>query len=82
MTELEFPQECQFRIIAEDLDNMHFVIETVLMELGVTAPLRRANTSAGGKYVSYSVTTIVDSRDAMNRIDHELRQVAGVRMVL
>ncbi len=80
--ELQFPVECHFRVVAENQPNMGFVIETVLMELGVTAPLETANTSANAKYVSFSVTTIVDSREMMNRIDAELRQIVGVKMVM
>ena len=81
-SDLEFPVECHFRIIAHDLPNIYFVIETVLMELGVTAPLEEANTSAGGKYVSYAVSTIVDTRDALEEIDRELRNIVGVKMVM
>ncbi len=80
--ELQFPLECHFRIIAEDRDNMHFVIETVLMELGVHDPLEKANASAGGKYVSFAFSTTIASREAMALIDRELRAIEGVRMVL
>lgn len=81
-SELEFPVECHFRIIAEDLENMHFVIETVLMELGVHSQLTQRNTSTKGKYVSFSVSTPVDSLAKMNKIDYELRNIQGVKMVL
>lgn len=80
--ELVFPQTCHFRVIAEDHEHMHFVIETVLMELGVTAPLERSNKSTGGKYASFAVSIEVPSREAMNKIDDELRRIEGVRMVL
>ncbi len=81
-TPLEFPLECHFRVIAEDIDNMHFVIETVLMELGIHDKLESANTSRGGKYVSFSVSTTVESLEKLNKIDSELRNIHGVRMVL
>lgn len=80
--ELEFPAMCHYRVIAEDREHIHFVIETVLMELGVTAPLEKANTSSGGKYVSFCFSVEVPSREIMNGIDHELRNIEGVRMVL
>lgn len=79
---LQFPLDCQFRVIAEKLDNMHFVIETVLMELGVTAPLTPQNESQGGKYQSYLVIVRVESLEQMNKIDAALRNIAGVKMVL
>ena len=79
---LEFPVECHFRVIADDLDNIHFVIETVLLELGVNDPLERVNSSSGGKYASFNVSTVVRSHEQMNRIDSELRLIQGVKMVM
>ncbi len=61
---------------------MAFVIETVLMGLGVEAPVVRGSKSKNGTYVSYSITTVVESREAMNRIDAELHNIEGVKMVL
>ena len=80
--ELEFPVTCHFKVIAEDLDGMDFVIETVLIELGVSDPVTSGNRSSTGKYVTYNVSVVVDSRDAMNRIDQALREIQGVKMVL
>jgi putative lipoic acid-binding regulatory protein len=80
--DLKFPLDCQFRIIAENKQGMHFVIETVLMEHGVTSPLETENLSQGGKYQSYSVSLRVESLEQMNRIDNALRNIAGVKMVL
>ena len=81
-SELKFPLECHFRVIAEDHENMHFVIETVLMGLGVNDTLKSENTSKKGKYVSFSVTTTVESSEIMSKIDSELRNIQGVKMVL
>lgn len=81
-TDLTFPVECNFRIIAEDLKNMHFVVETVLISLGVHEPLEQGNSSAGGTYISLNVTTTVASREALTLIDTELRSIQGVRMVM
>ncbi len=80
--ELQFPLDCQFRIIAENREGMHFVIETILIEQGVTAPLEPQNLSHGGKYQSYLVMVRVESRDHMGRIDAALRNITGVKMVL
>jgi putative lipoic acid-binding regulatory protein len=79
---LQFPLECHFRIITEDRAHMHFVIETVLLELGITDKLEMQNRSRQGQYVSYSLSTTVDSQQALDRIDDELRRIDGVRMVL
>ena len=79
---LVFPQTCHFRVITEDRRNMHFVIETVLLGLGVTAPLEKANSSSGGKFVSFKFTVEVASHEMMDEIDAQLRLIEGVRMVL
>ncbi len=79
---LEFPLDCQFRVIAVNQPNMAFVIETVLMELGVSAPLSKQNQSEGGRYQSYSVDVRIESLDQMTVIDKALRNIAGVKMVL
>lgn len=81
-TELKFPLQCHIRVIAENQEHIQFVIETVLMELGVTSPVERANTSGGGKYISFNISTFVETREAMERIDRELRLIQGVKMVL
>lgn len=80
--ELKFPLDCQFRIIAENRQGMYFVIETVLIQSGVLAPLQKENESAGGKYLSFSVDVRVESLERMNAIDAALRSIAGVKMVL
>jgi len=80
--ELQFPQDVQFRVIAENRAGIYFVIETVLLQAGVTAPLQKENESAGGKYLSFSVDVRVDSLETMNRIDAALRSIEGVKMVL
>lgn len=80
--ELKFPLTCQYRIIAEKKDGMHFVIETVLRENGVNEPLLPSQESKQGRYQSFEVKTVVPSREQMNTIDAALRNIVGVKMVL
>ena len=79
---MEFPLECHFRVIAEDSKDLQRSIETVLLGLGVSEPVERSNMSSTGKYIAYGVSTTVQSRAAMDRIDASLRAIDGVRMVL
>jgi putative lipoic acid-binding regulatory protein len=79
---LLFPLDMQFRIIAENRNGMHFIIETVLMQEGITSALRNENKSEGGKYLSFSVDVRIESREMMTRIDSALRNILGVKMVL
>ena len=82
LSELQFPLECHFRVIAENDEKMQFVIETVVMGLGITAPVEKTNISGGARYISFNISAIVCSLEEMNNIDRELRQIRGVRMVL
>lgn len=80
--QLQFPLDCHYRIIARNLPNIGFVIETVLAELGVTNALKEEKHSGRGKYVSFSAEVRVESKERMNKIDAELRAIEGVKMVL
>jgi len=80
--ELEYPVLCHFKIITEDLKNMHFVIETVLLQLGVKDPVQAGNRSAKGKYITYNVSIMVESKEHMYKIDQALREIEGVKVVL
>lgn len=81
-SQLRFPLDCQYRVIAENIPGMHFVIETVLQQLGIRAPLVEEKRSSAGKYLAFSVEVRVESRESMNRIDQELRNIRGVKTVL
>jgi putative lipoic acid-binding regulatory protein len=77
-----FPTECHFRVIAEDSEAIGRHISDKLAELGVTNPLEHGQASAGGKYRTYGVSVMVETRERMHFIDQELRAITGVRMVL
>ncbi len=79
---LKFPVVCPYRIITLDIPNIQFVIETVLSQLGITAPITKGNASSQGKYISHTVDILVDSREMMGRIQEELSAIEGVRMIL
>ena len=78
---LQFPVECHYKIIAEG-ESVRVLLEIVLEELGITAPLGAGNHSSHGKYVTFNFDWTVDSQEMMERIDARLRSVKGVRIVL
>ncbi len=80
--ELTFPLVCHYKIIARNLEHMHFVIETVLLQMGIRNPLEAGNVSANGNYITYNISVRVDSKAVMDKIDAELRNIEGVKMVL
>lgn len=79
---INFPVMCYYKVIAEDLPGMEFIIETVLIENHVKSPAIQGNKSAGGKYITYNIEVYVNSLETMNAIDAALRNIKGVRMVL
>ena len=79
VSDLQFPLECHFRVIAHDQEGIAFVIETVLMELGITSPVEPANTSSGGKYVSFNITVLVESLEQMNLIERSFASAESLR---
>jgi len=79
---LNFPLVCHYKIIARNLEHMHFVIETVLLQMGIRNPLEAGHISANGNYITYNISVRVDSREIMDKIDSELRSIEGVKMVL
>ena len=80
--EVKYPALCHYRIIAIDHPNMKFVIETVSMNLGITAPVVPGRKSAGFKYRSFGIEVVVHSKEQMERFDQEFRNIEGVKMVL
>ena len=79
--DLKFPVTCHFRIITEDIPGMNFIIETVLLGLGISNPVQNGNRSETGKYTSFYFSVEVESREMLNQIDSELRAIQGVKMV-
>ena len=79
---LDFPLRCHFRVVGEKTDAFKGAIEVALAELGVADTVEESNTSKGGKYISYNITTVVESREAMDAIDRKLWGIDGVKMVL
>jgi len=80
--ELQFPLMCHYRVISLDLPNICFVIETVLMQMGITAPTQKGNSSKTGKYITTNIDIEVHSREMMEKIHNELKAIEGVQMVL
>ena len=81
-SELQFPVACHIKVISDDRARMGFVIETVLMELGIEVPVTRGNTSAGGKFITHNFTFMAKSQEQLRNVDAEMRLIEGVRMVL
>lgn len=80
--QLKFPLICPYRIIALDIPNMDFVIETVLSQIVSFKNLQKGRNSQTGKYISYNVDIHLESKDIMEKVDKELRAIEGVKVVI
>lgn len=80
--EINFPVEVHFRIVCESRLEVSAHVMVAADELGLSEELKTGNQSRGGKYLSYQLSTVVNSKEEMNRIDQTFRAVDGVKMVL
>lgn len=80
--EIEFPVDVHFRIVCESRLEVSAKVMIAADELGLAEKLKNGHESRTGKYLSYQLSTVVDSKEEMNLIDQKFRAVEGVRMVL
>ncbi|MGA0334014.1 MAG: DUF493 domain-containing protein [Kiritimatiellia bacterium] len=80
--EIEFPVEVHFRIVCDSSLEASAQVMVAADELGLSEKLKSGNQSRGGKYLSYQLSTVVESLEQMNHIDQTFRALEGVKMVL
>jgi len=80
--EIEFPVDVHYHIVCDSSLKVSTHVRIAAEELGLGEKLKTGNQSRSGKYLSYHLSTGVDSKEEMNRIDQAFRAVEGVKMVL
>ncbi len=80
--DLKFPVLCHYKIITEDMPAVERSIRAVLIEFGIQRPLLPGHRSKDGKYLTFNVEVIANSKEFMDRLDARLRAIDGVRFVL
>lgn len=80
--EVVYPSEFHFRIIVEAKTADETVLSSAIARYRVTAPLSASRQSSAGRYLAYSLSVRVESRDELNALDAAIKSVPGVRMVL
>ena len=81
-SEIQFPVLCHYKIIAENIGEIKDTIQKVLHDEGVFSELKSGHHSEHQRYITFDVEILVTSKDYMNRLDHVLRNIPGVKMVL
>lgn len=77
-----FPAECHFKIVVAASDGVAGRLNQVLDAYQREERVCLGNRSAGGKYVTYNVSLVVENLELMREMDCAFRAVEGVRMVL
>lgn len=77
-----YPAECHFRIIAEAGVDPSAALTVLLEDYQVTAPLVAGNSSCTGKYRTFELSVLLQSREEMDTLDGAIRSVQGVRILL
>lgn len=77
-----FPTECHFKIIATCTEGVADRLNQVLKDHARSEQVCAGNQSAGGKYVTYNVSLVIETLEIMRDMDRCFRAVDGVRMVL
>ena len=77
-----FPTECHFKIIAHRTDGVANRLNQVLADRTHRARVCPGNESAGGRYLTYNVSLVIETLEIMRELDNAFRSVDGVRMVL
>jgi len=75
-----YPAECHLSVITDGREDMEAALRAALAPYAVTAGPTPGK--ASGKYASWRVSVTVTSRDALHALDHAIRSLPGVRMVL
>ena len=79
---VEYPAEFHFRIICDFGTDLIESIKKIASGYTVTDDLCSASRSSSGKYSSYSISIVFESRDQMICFDTEVKSISGVRMLL
>jgi putative lipoic acid-binding regulatory protein len=78
-----FPTTCHFKVIAVSIEGIHHLLNKALEKNGITdRKFQPSAQSKGGKYISYEIALELETHELMMRLDSDLRQIDGVKMVL
>ena len=79
---IRFPVVCHYKIIAEDHEGVQSAIEKVFFEVNIRARFEKGRLSDHGKYATFNADILIHSLALMHHIDHALRKIEGVKIVL
>ena len=80
--ELKFPVVAHHRLIVDAARRDDVATAAVFAGFELVEPVAESRASAGGKYVSYSLSARLKDREEMARLDAAIASVPGLKMCL
>ena len=80
--ELKFPVVAHHRLIVDAARRNDAATAAAFAGFGLVEPVAESRVSAGGKYVSYSLSVWLKDREEMSRLDAAIASVPGLKMCL
>ena len=80
--ELKFPVMAHHRLIVDAARRDEVAMKAAFAGFELVEPVAESRASAGGKYVSYSLSVRLKDREEMSRLDAAIASVPGLKMCL
>ena len=80
--ELKFPVVAHHRLICDAARRDVAAMKAAFAGFELVEPVAESRASAGGKYVSYSLSVRLKDREEMARLDAAIASVPGLKMCL
>ena len=80
--ELKFPAVAHHRLICDAARRDVAAMKAAFAGFELVEPVAESRASAGGKYVSYSLSVRLKDREEMARLDAAIASVPGLKMCL
>ena len=80
--ELKFPAVAHHRLICDAARRDVAAMKAAFAGFELVEPVAESRASAGGKYISYSLSVRLKDREEMARLDASIAGVPGLKMCL
>lgn len=79
---MKFPVVAHHRLICDAARRDEAAMKAAFAGFELMEPVAESRASAGGKYVSYSLSVRLKDREEMSRLDAAIASVSGLKMCL
>lgn len=82
MSEIEYPVVAHHRLIVNAEAKDEAVTKALFEGFKLVEPIKEVNASASGKYVSFSLSVKLESKEETVKLDAAIARVPGLKMCL